>query len=78
LRALAHDLFTDIARSKAKSYFIEQTPWHGQQLRSLNELFPHAKYIHLIRIGRDVAVSFSRTPWWSNDIWIISAGGDAK
>jgi hypothetical protein len=68
LRVLANDLFTDIARSKAKSYFIEQTPWHGQHLRSLNELFPHAKYIHLIRDGRDVAVSFSRTPWWSDDI----------
>jgi len=65
---LATDLFTAIARSKGKSYFLEQTPWYGQHLRSLNELFPDAKYIHLVRDGRDVAISFARTPWWSADI----------
>ena len=65
---LATDLFTEVAQSKGKSYFIEQTPWYGQHLASLNGLFPRAKYIHVIRDGRDVAISFARTPWWSNDI----------
>jgi|GEM_PF-1156790 len=65
---LATDLFTEVAQSRGKSYFIEQTPWYGQHLASLNGLFPRAKYIHVIRDGRDVAISFARTPWWSNDI----------
>jgi hypothetical protein len=27
---LATDLFTEVAQSRGKSYFIEQTPWYGQ------------------------------------------------
>ena len=68
LGQLAIDLFTAIAHSKGKSYFIEQTPWYGQHIRALSRLFPGAKVIHLIRDGRDVALSFARTPWWSHDV----------
>jgi hypothetical protein len=65
---LATSLFSEIAESKNKKIFIEQTPWYGQRIDILNELFPSAKYIHMIRDGRDVAISFARTPWWHDDI----------
>ncbi|MGZ8173669.1 MULTISPECIES: sulfotransferase [Methylobacter] len=68
LKKLANDLFSEIAESKHKKIFIEQTPWYGQGIDVLNELFPDAKYIHMIRDGRDVAISFARTPWWHDDI----------
>lgn len=68
LKILINDLFTAIAINQRKSYFIEQTPWYGQDIETLETLFPNAKYIHLVRDGRDVAISFARTPWWSNDI----------
>jgi len=68
LRRLVSDLFTEIARSKGKSWFIEQTPWYGQHIPKISRLFPDAKFIHVIRDGRDVAISFSRTPWWSKDV----------
>lgn len=68
LNKLAADFFAAIASSKGKSCFIEQTPWYGQHISVLNALFPKAKYIHVIRDGRDVAISFARTPWWSDDI----------
>jgi hypothetical protein len=65
---LATDLFTAIACSKGKSYLLEQTPWYGQHIPTLTKLFPGAKFIHVIRDGRDVAISFARTPWWSKDV----------
>ena len=68
LKALINDLFTAIAINQGKSYFIEQTPWYGQDLQTLELLFPKAKYIHLVRDGRDVALSFARTPWWHKDL----------
>lgn len=68
LKKLANSLFSEIAESKNKKIFIEQTPWYGQRIDILNELFPDAKYIHMVRDGRDVAISFARTPWWHNDI----------
>lgn len=68
LKKLVNDLYSEIAESKHKKIFIEQTPWYGQRIDILNELFPDAKYIHIVRDGRDVAISFARTPWWHNDI----------
>jgi hypothetical protein len=68
LDKLVADLYTAIAISRNKNIFIEQSAWYGQRIDILNELFPSAKYIHMIRDGRDVAISFARTPWWHNDI----------
>jgi len=68
LQALVNQLFTAIAKSQGKAYFIEQTPWYGQDLKTLDLLFPNAKYIHLVRDGRDVSLSFARTPWWHKDL----------
>lgn len=64
LSALLFDLYSLIARSKGKDVFLEQTPWYGQRLDIMTELFPEAKFIHMVRDGRDVALSFARTPWW--------------
>lgn len=68
LKELVNRLYAEIAESKNKNILIEQTPWYGQRIDILNELFPDAKYIHMIRDGRDVAISFLRTPWWHGDI----------
>lgn len=68
LQWLLTELYTDIAYSQGKSIFAEQTPWYGQNIELLNQLFPQAKFIHMLRDGRDVAISFARTPWWHKNI----------
>ena len=62
------DFYSSIAESYSKSWLIEQTPWYGQRLDILTNLFPRAKFIHMIRDGRDVALSFSRTSWWNRSV----------
>jgi len=68
LRRLLTVLFDHICYDQKKTIFLEQTPWYGQRLDLLQELFPEMKVVHIIRDGRDVAISYARTPWWSNDI----------
>jgi hypothetical protein len=68
LKSLANDLFFRIAETKGKSIFVEHTPWYGQRIDILNSLFPKAKYIHVVRDGRDVAISYAKTPWWHKDL----------
>jgi SAM-dependent methyltransferase len=68
LQWLLTKLYSDIAHSKGKTIFAEQTPWYGQHIGLFNRLFPRAKFIHMVRDGRDVAISFARTPWWHKDI----------
>jgi hypothetical protein len=68
LRIFVAGLYAEISRRFNKRLFIEQTPWYGQRLDIVNQLFPEAKYIHVVRDGRDVAISFARTPWWYETI----------
>ncbi len=68
LSELLIGLFDHICYSYGKEIFLEQTPWYGRKLDELLEIFPDMKLIHLVRDGRDVAVSYARTPWWSKDI----------
>lgn len=68
LKQLLHELIDHICYSHGKQIFFEQTPWYGQRLDVLKELFPDMKVIHVVRDGRDVALSYARTPWWSKDV----------
>ena len=68
LQSFVNNLYQAIALSKGATLFAEQTPWYGQRIDILNQLFPNAKYIHMVRDGRDVAISFARTPWWHKDV----------
>lgn len=68
LSLLLTGLFDHICHSAGKEVLVEQTPWHGLYLNVLKELFPSMKIVHLIRDGRDVAISFARTPWWTKDV----------
>lgn len=61
-------LFDHICFVHKKEVFVEQTPWHGQKLDVLKTIFPEMKVIHMVRDGRDVAVSFARSPWWSDSV----------
>jgi len=46
----------------AKRRWGDKTPMYMQHLPTLERLFPHALYVHLIRDGRDAAVSFLEMP----------------
>lgn len=64
LRTFVSAFYSAIAEHHHKRWFIEQTPWYGQRLDLMAALFPDAKFIHVVRDGRDVALSFARTEWW--------------
>lgn len=66
---IVREFFDHICHQHDKRVLLEQTPWHGQFLEELHQLFPAMKIIHMIRDGHDVAISFSKTPWWSKDIY---------
>lgn len=42
---------------------VEQTPECSFLVRELAEAFPHSRFIHLVRDGRDVAASLIATGW---------------
>ena len=50
------------AHERGKSRWGDKTPMYMQNLRLLERLFPDALYVHLIRDGRDAALSFLDMP----------------
>ncbi|HWJ05608.1 MAG TPA: sulfotransferase [Steroidobacteraceae bacterium] len=60
LAAILDALFRQFAAREGKRRWCEKTPQHVQHLLALAREFPQARFIHVIRDGRDCAVSFHR------------------
>jgi hypothetical protein len=43
--------------------FVEKTPQNSFVVPFLARAFPEAQFVHIIRDGRDVALSYSKEPW---------------
>ena len=52
------------ARSRGKRWYGDKTPGYVLHLDLLARLFPEAKFIHIIRDGRDVALGYVQRPEW--------------
>ena len=53
-------VFLHFAAGEGKQRWCEKTPQHAQHIVALAMRFPAARFIHVIRDGRDCAVSFHR------------------
>jgi hypothetical protein len=51
-------IYRSYSDSQGKSRFGDKTPAYMQSLRLLERTFPGAQYVHLVRDGRDAALSF--------------------
>jgi hypothetical protein len=60
LAAVLDGVFSHFAADEGKHRWCEKTPQHVQHLLALAELFPAARFVHVIRDGRDCARSFHR------------------
>jgi len=55
-------IFATYAAEQGKQRWGDKTPLYMQHLPVLERLFPDARYVHLIRDGRDAALSFLSVP----------------
>ena len=62
-------LFMLFAAREGKIKWGDKSPSHGMYVREIRRIFPSAKFIHIIRDGRDVAESFKRVPFAPIDIY---------
>lgn len=56
-------LYRDHLRRQRKTRWGDKTPDHVHIMPELLTLFPGAKFIHMIRDGRDVAISYIEADW---------------
>lgn len=52
-----------------KPLWGDKTPRHAENMRLIQHMLPEAHFIHLIRDGRDVALSVKDLWWGPNSVW---------
>lgn len=62
-------VFMSYAESRGKRRWGDKTPIYVRSIPLLARLFPTARFVHVIRDGRDAALSYLSVPWGPGDIW---------
>lgn len=76
LRAGASFRYSDILRAiygayakrEGKQRWGDKTPWNTFDLPELIQAFPDAQFVHIVRDGRDVYLSWSQVDWVRYDV----------
>lgn len=83
--SVVNGVFRYFASLDSKVRWCEKTPMHALHIKTLATIFPNSKFIHMIRDGRECAVSFHRrwgyNPYRTICRWkelIISAQSQGK
>jgi len=69
-RAFCDAMFSGIHEkiNPTASHLIERTPTHAKHLSLIKEIYPDAAVLHIIRDGREVALSLTSQRWWPGTI----------
>lgn len=62
VRAFCDTVFEEFAGS-GERFVAERTPWHVHHLPLIAEVYPDARFVHIVRDGRDVVRSAVAQPW---------------
>lgn len=65
---LLRAVFGEYARARGKPRWGIKTPGYVENLDALWKLFPGCRIVHIVRDGRDVALSLGRVSWGSSHI----------
>jgi hypothetical protein len=62
--------FEQIRARAHATVFLSKRTANNRRIRLLSSIFPAARYVHLIRDGRDVTQSLASVEWWDNHtVW---------
>ena len=67
VRALCDAVFGEFARA-GEEHVAERTPWHVLHLPLIAEVYPDARFVHIVRDGRDAVRSIVAQPWGPDDV----------
>jgi hypothetical protein len=65
-------IMSEYAAAQGKSRWGDKTPFYTPDIDVLWQLFPGAKFLHLVRDGRDVALSQRTISWLSTNLQVLA------
>jgi len=66
--------FDNFQENNGNKRLVEKTPHNVYVMKELGEIFPNAKFIHIVRDGRDVASSLVKMNWFganNEPVWYV-------
>jgi hypothetical protein len=72
LKEFINNLFMSYAESEGKIRWGDKTPSLFRKLKLLHILFPEAKFIHMLRDGRDVFDSWRKMDFSKNNVAVVA------
>jgi len=67
VRDLCDGVFGEFVQ-EGHTHAAERTPWHVYHLPLIAEVYPDARFVHIIRDGRDAARSIVAQPWGPDNV----------
>jgi len=67
VRNLCDTVFGEFVQ-EGQTHAAERTPWHVYHLPLIAEIYPDARFVHIIRDGRDAARSIVAQPWGPDSV----------
>lgn len=81
LREFLNRVYERVLATKPQAtHILDKNPRYSEHVEEINKLLPHARFIHMIRDGRDVAVSLKaarQQMGWFGDDWLTFTSIDA-
>ncbi len=71
-RGVLDSVFGQLAKHLGMPRWGDKTPDYNNHLEMLYELFPDAKYVHVVRDGRDVALSLQHVHFGPNSMFLAA------
>ena len=73
IRYITQEVYGSVLVGSNKNWLVEKTPAHAYSIADIVRVFPDARFIHLVRDGRDVAASIVHAgltwkPSWPTEI----------
>jgi hypothetical protein len=68
-RAATETIFGIVTERADKPRWADKTPRQVEDIATIAGVFPEARFIHVIRDGRDVALSYFERPFGPKDVW---------
>jgi Sulfotransferase family len=68
-RAALEAPFLAYASARGVSRWADKTPHYVLHIDAVRDVFPDARFVHLVRDGRDVALSLLRVPFGPGNVW---------
>lgn len=72
LPSLIDSLFSEWARTRGKHRWADKSPGYVSKISTLDRMFEDARFVHIIRDGRDVWLSLKRLGWKSDVVEVAA------